>query len=466
MGAFRKMLLLVVLSLLFMSDGLFQHLFRESPQSAGGTKLFATQPLRNNPVPSHAVVWEVGTTLLQEELGYFKSRFGFDMLRHEESEGGSETVLGMQAETGGFLLSFESKYDGVDSVRRGNDLRYLALPRHWYKGPEEDIVTAQGLELVEAPNSWIRLIGSDEAPYISLHVADLAKAVRQIYSSTGTGLPSVTVASFGPDRAVVSIQGADFNVELVQLPAGQALRRGAGSGRLHVITASSPPSPPLLLGEEAVICFSQRNQEQHVSSATTPVHAPAVVSIDWAMRAAKEEAARSAAGAAGAGGGGEEAPQASVKALQPKDWPSVATSGAAAVIEVVAPWCPLCEEFAPRLGLIANAAPLSRLVGFFSLDGANRRFGFQHAADENLASMLGWARVAGFPSIFFLPAGGGSPVAYDGPLSLSPVATWVAQMLEVADVDALLASLDEEEEEAENGRESDEDDEDCDKCEL
>lgn len=414
-------------------------------------------------------VWEVGTSLLQEELSYYKSRFGYEVLRHHETEVGSRTICGLQGELEmrGFLLSFESKYDGVDSVRRGNDLRYLALPRHWYKGPEDILTDAQGYELVEAPNCWIRLIGADEVPYISLHVADLAKAA-QLYSSQ----QSVTVTSFGPDRAVVSIQGANVNVELVQLPVGQALRRGAGSGRLNFLASEEEEAEEETHEEkeeevDRVICFSQHREQQHYSSAPD-LSRPTGVFIDWAERAVKEEDARAALAAAAAAQGGAKCHPTAVKALQPNDWPSVAASGAAAVIEVLAPWCPLCEDFAPLLERLAAAATPSLLpVGFFSLDGANRRFGFEHAADENLASMLGWAKVAGFPSLFFLPAGSGAPVAYDGPLTLSSVATWVAKNMEVADIDAFLTLVRAEDgEKGQEEKEEEEEDEDCDKCEL
>lgn len=410
--------------------------------------------------------WEIKTPLLEETLTFFEGSFGLEVCKHfEEEQGGvdggawSRTSLGTTER-----VELEAVFCyGVSHYARGNDLRYVAMRRGAYKGPEEDVVTdAAGREFVDAPNHWVRLVrdGIDMSKsssartvlFVSLHVSDLQRSQEYYQRILGATLrPPWTKedAAEAETRAWLEWGGRGVGLELVQLPLGEApLRRGEG-GRLAILG-----------GEE------QEEQEQEV--VTDPDGREFVLgalqkrlgrdkaktAIDWAYRMAQQQRSR-------------QPPSVTfnppVVAVCPDTYLATVTGSPGGVLlEMFAPWCPACLARKPVLEAVAQAL---QGVTTAALDGADRRFGFAPSLreDESLQTMLAWTRRVGFPTLFYVPSGG-VPASFEGAWTRRGLLEWVQrQRAEAGEAPiALPVGWDDVEEDETD----DVDDDDCDECSL
>lgn len=414
---------------------------------------------------------ELRTPLLEESLDFFESNFGLEVLRHEEFVGPDDSTCWSRTDLSPHLALLYLY--NTTHYRRGNDLRYLAMRRSSYRGPEDAVVVDDnGAEYVEGPTFWVRLLPSpnaaDDPPvggafmYASLHVSDRPsslKAYRSMLGASGgsstitlpswVGLelvelpqgqvltPSVAVPLFSDEDRSGSVERGDVATRVVSL----VLHGKGGAANSNLSWAWTDPDG---------LVVQQRIFEVSPPSNTT-------VRIDWASREERQERLRARARARRSSSSSSTASR--LVQLDPSSYSqSIAgcrARGNGIVIEMVVPWCPRCVALKP--GLEALAACLGEeededegggiknkdgkgrpAVAFFAVDASDRRFGYLHQQDVELQTALAWSQRVGFPSLFFLPPPGpygeiGDVEVYEGKTRIRAVREWVER---VAGVDA------------------------------
>ena len=407
--------------------------------------------------------WEIKTPLLEETLAFFEDSFGLKVCEHEEHDSGgqdggawSRTSLGNQERAG-----LEAVYCyGISHHARGNDLRFVAMRRDAYRGPEEDVITdAEGREFVEAPNLWLRLVRGPSTRtvlFVSLHVSDLKASLLFFQQTLGATLRSAWTAEDAAEaetRAWLEWDGHGLGLELVQLPSGEAPLRCGGGGRLAIEAEGGAEMPE---GRTAVVDPDGREFVLEVKrTRLSRDKTMGVPTVNWALRLARQQQARLPPPVTF---------RPPVVAVSPDTYLSLVTGSPGGVLlEMFAPWCPACVARKPVLEAAAQALPS---VTTAALDGADRSFGFLPALqqDASLQTMLAWTRRVGFPTLFYVPFGG-QPASFEGAWTRRSLLEWVQhQRAEAGEVPIPLPLGWAEEEEAE-GQEGGDDD-DCDACSL
>jgi catechol 2,3-dioxygenase-like lactoylglutathione lyase family enzyme len=212
--------------------------------------------------------WVQRVAHLEDTLQFYENNFNFKVYRHEEFSSGceatcngpyggawSKTMVGPEPGEGeSFCLELVYNY-GVNKYDRGNDLRTIAIKESAFKGKtsliEQDplgrkfIVTPDGhwLNLIEseaASNSKIHQ--GDSIRSVSLHVSNLASSVafyEQVLGATVTLSADKISASCSWDPSNESNRKTptkNAEVNLFQLPEGQAMDFGASQGRFAIET--------------------------------------------------------------------------------------------------------------------------------------------------------------------------------------------------------------------------------------
>ena len=424
---------------------------------------------------------ELRTPLLEESLDFFESNFGLEVLRHEEfvcpdddSACWSRTLVSPHL---ALLYLYNTTH-----YRRGNDLRYLAMRRSSYRGPEDAVIVDDfGAEYVEGPTFWVRLVPSqdaaDDSPvgraymYASVHVSDRPsslKAYRSVLGASGGGSSSVKNDSL-PSWA---------GLELVELPQGQVLTPSVavpfplisdedGSESVERLDVATRVVSFAVHGEDSSRVGGAANTnlrwtwtdpdglvvQQQIFQDNLSPSSKTAVRIDWAYREERQERLRARARARRSSSSTASGSASRLVQLDPSSY-SQSIAGCSArghgiILEMVVPWCPRCVALKP--GLEALAACLKEekegegegdmnnkhgkgrpAAAFFAVDASDRRFGYRHPQDLALQTALAWSQRAGFPSLFFLPPPGphgeiGDVEVYEGKTSIRGVREWVEE---------------------------------------
>ncbi|EEQ97646.1 protein disulfide isomerase, putative [Perkinsus marinus ATCC 50983] len=116
------------------------------------------------------------------------------------------------------------------------------------------------------------------------------------------------------------------------------------------------------------------------------------------------------------------------------------------LFEVYAPWCGHCKKLAPEYEKVAKKVAkegVDDMILIAKMDGT---------ANDSPVESISWD---GFPSLFYVKAGGSEPVKYDGPRDAKGIWKWIKKHHSNADTlkQRLAASRAAEKEEAEKGDE-------------